>query len=153
MSNQRSEQPTTDTIRAKSVDADQATKSGHRGDPLHPITSITRKKRSASARLIALMLLVGIGAVVYFMRSLPASTRREEFEVFGAVICVLACGGLLIRRVSRVLALEEEEQIEPPVVKDPTVPLSEANHAELQINSNAPPPGAGQNVNNKTENL
>ena len=62
MSNQRIEQPTTDTLRAKSVDAVQATKPGHCGEPPHPTTSITRKKRRTSVRLVALMLLVGIGA-------------------------------------------------------------------------------------------
>ena len=153
MSNQKIEQPTTDTMRAKSVDAVQATKSGHCGEPPHPTTSVARKKRRTSARLIALMLLVGIGAVVYFMRSMPASTLRDELVAFGVVICFLACGGLLIRRVSRVLALGEEAQIEPPVVKDPTVPLSEPNRAERQMNLNAPPPGTGQNVNNQTEHL
>lgn len=153
MSNQRIEQPTTDTMRVKSVDAIQATNSGHRSEPLHLTTSATGNKHSPSTRLIALLLLVGIGAVVYFMRRVPASTLREEFEALAAVICVLACGGLLIRRVSRVLALEKEDQIEPPVVKKPIVPLSEVNRAELQIFLNTPPPGAGQNVNNKTENL
>ena len=149
MSNQRTEQPTPDTIRAKSVDAVQVTKSGHCGEPPHPTIPVTRRKRWRFAGLIALILLGVIMVIGYRLQSDSAGWLAG----LGVAFCAIACGGLLVRRELRVMAEEDKLQEEQLNANQATVSPPEQIPAGQETNLTTPPPGAGQNENNKTENL
>jgi hypothetical protein len=101
-----------------------------------------RKKRLHFERLIFLMPLGAIVVIVYRLQALPADTLRQAFEGFGAAISVAACGGVLLWRVTRALAIEERSQAQLPAASPASVSSSEPNPAELQINQNSSPPEA-----------
>ena len=141
------EQPTPDTMRAKPVDAVQATKSGHGGEPPRPTIPITRRKRWRFASMIALILL----GVILVIRYLLQSDSAGSLEGLGVAFCVIVCGGLLVRRELRVMA--EEDKLQEEQLNQATVSPPESNPASQETNLTTPPPGAGQNANNKTEHL
>lgn len=58
---------------------------------------------------IVLMSLAEIAAVVFLLRDVPADLLRREFEGLARVICVLACIGLFVWRVSRALAQDARQ--------------------------------------------
>jgi hypothetical protein len=116
-------------------------KSGNPGDPLHPTTSVTRRKRRHFIELIALISLGAIAFIIFASRSVIA----QPYEGLGIALCAVACGALLVRHAFRVLTEQDklqEEQLDQATVSQP-------NPAELQTNPTAPPPGVGENIKNR----
>ena len=149
MSDQSIEQPAINTDRTKSIEAVQATKSGLRSEPPRPTTSVARRKGWHFASLIVLMPFGAVGVIFYLLRSAFA----KEFEGIGAALCVVACGGFLVWHVIHLFAEQDKLQEEQLNANQATVSPPEQIPAGQETNLTTPPPGAGQNENNKTENL
>jgi hypothetical protein len=143
------EQPASNTDRTKSIEAVQATKSGQAGEPPLPTTPVARRKRWPSASLIALMLLFAIPVIGYLLQSEPATS----LEGLGVALCAVACGGLLIRHVLRVLAEEDNLQEQQFKANQAAVSSPEPNPAGQETNVTTSPPGTGQNINSLDKNL
>jgi hypothetical protein len=117
-------------------------KYGNSGEPLHPTTSVTRRKRRHFLELIALISLGVIAFIIFVARSAIA----QPYEGLGIALCAVACGVLLVRQALRVFAEQdklEEEQLNADQV---TVSPTERNPAGLQTNPTAPPPEGGENI-------
>ena len=141
MQDDKTVQQAINTICAKSIETVHATESGHPGESLHPSTPVARRKRWSSARLITLSSLGAILVIVCLLRHVPA----ERLEGLGAALCVIACGGLLIRHLLRVMAEEdmlEEEQLN---ANQATVSHPEANPTGPRTYLTTPPE-AGHNI-------
>ena len=144
MNDSNEEQPDINTDSAKSIKSAQATKSGNHGELLHPTTSVTRRKRGRFASLIALILLGAIAVIVF----VPRSVLAQRYEGLGVALCVIACGGLLVRHALRVLAEQDKLQEDQLNADQATVSPSQPNPAELQTNPAAPPSGVEENIKN-----
>jgi len=142
MNDSNKEPPAINTDRAKSIEAVQATKSGDPGGPLHPTTSVTRRKHRHFVRLIALLSLGAIAVIVF----VPRSVLAQRYESLGVALCAIACGGLLVRHLLRVLAAEDKLQEQQLKADQATVLPSESNPAGQQTNLTTPPPEAGRNI-------
>jgi len=142
MSDPKMEQPAINIDRTKSIEAVQVTISDNPGGTLHPTTSVTRRKRRHFIRLIALILLGAIAVIVF----VPRSTLAQRYEGLGAALCVIACGGLLVRHALRVFAEQDKLEEEQFNADQATVSPSQPNPAEIQANPTVSPPEAGQNI-------
>lgn len=142
MSDSNKEQPAINARRNKSIETVQVTKSDQSSDPLHPTTSVARRKRRHFVRLIVVMSLCAIAFIVFVSRSVIA----QPYEGLAAALCAVACGVLLVRRFIRLLAEEDKLQEEQLNANQATVSSSQPNPAELQAKPTAPPPEAGENI-------
>jgi hypothetical protein len=142
MNGSNKEQPAINTISSKSIEAIQTTKSGDPGRPRQPNASVNRRKRWRFAGLIVLMLSGAIPVIGYLLQSETAA----RFAGVGAALCAIACGGLLVRHLLRVMADEDKLQEEQLNADQATVSPSESNPAGQQTDSITPPPEAGQDI-------
>jgi len=141
MNDSNMEQLTACTNRTKSIEAVQATKSGHPGVSLDPATPVARRKRWRFTRLIALMSLGAIPVIVYLLRHAPA----DMLEGLGVALCAIACGAFLDWCLIHLLAEEDKLQEEQLNANPAIVSRPEPNPAGRQTNLTAPPE-AGENV-------
>jgi hypothetical protein len=74
-----------------------------------PEPSSAPAARRYHAGFVALVLMGGIGLVVYLLRGVPADVLRQEFESLGIVSCALASVGIFLRRVTRALAQDARQ--------------------------------------------
>ncbi|HUA68637.1 MAG TPA: hypothetical protein VMA13_08820 [Candidatus Saccharimonadales bacterium] len=123
MNDSNEEQLAINTARTKSVEAVQATKSGDPYEPPLPTTSVVRRKRRHLVRLIAMMALGVIAVIVYVTR--PA--LAQSYEGLAAALCAIACGVLLVRRFTRLLAEEDKLQEQQLNGNQATVSPSDPN--------------------------
>ena len=129
------------TYCTKPIEVVQATKSGNPGEPLHPTTSVTRRKH---LYLIGLIALVSLGAIVVIV-FVSRSGLAHSYEGLAAALGVVACGVFLVRRFIRVLAEEDRLQDKQFNANQSTVSLSQPDPAGPQTNLTAPPPEAEKN--------
>jgi len=142
MNDPKMEQLVINTDRTKSIEAVQATKSGRPGEPLHPTTSVARRKRWHFVRLIALMSLGAIAIIIF----VPRSVLAQRYEGLGIALCVVACGVFLVRRFIRVLAEEDKLQEQEFNANQATVSPSEPNPAGQETNLTTSPSEKGQDI-------
>jgi len=71
--------------------------------------SAARKQNRPEAVLIFLVSLGAVAALVYLLRTVPPDLLHQEFEGLGAVVCALAYGGVILRRVARALAQDTRQ--------------------------------------------
>jgi hypothetical protein len=87
-----------------------------------PEPSSAPAARRYHAGFVALVLMGGIGLVVYLLRGVPAYVLRHEFEGLGIIFCALAYVGIFLRGVTRALA-QEAQYVNPaenlPVTRTP----------------------------------
>ena len=88
---------------------------------------VARPRRHIEIAKLLIPLAV-LAVLIYLLRAVPDAVLRQEFEGFGAALCAVAYGVILIRRLSRVLAPKNP----PPDVPDPEEVLPDA--AELSQN-------------------
>lgn len=139
MNDLNKEQLTANTNRTKSIEAVQATKSGHPGVSMHPATPVARRKRWPFTRLIALMSLGAIPVIVYLLRHAPA----DMLEGLGVAFCAIACGAFLDWCLIHLLAEEDKLQEEQLDANQATVSPPEPNPAGQKADLTAPLPGSG----------
>ena len=142
MSDRKMEQPASNTDRTQSVESVKATKSGKLGESLQPITPVARKKRWPSIGLIALMVLFAIPVVGYLLQSEPATS----LEGLGVALCVVACGGLLVRHALRVFAEQDKLEEDQLNADQATVSPLEPNSDGQEMNLPTSPTETGQDI-------
>ena len=92
---------------------------------VQPLTPLAPTRHWHFVAFIFLMSLGEISVLVYLLRDVPTDLLRQEFEGLGRVICVLACVGLFVWRVSRALAQDTRQ-------------AEESNHPETSRITRAP---------------
>jgi hypothetical protein len=120
-------------------------KSGNPGDPLHPPTSVTQRKRRHFIELIALISLGAIAFIIFASRSVIA----QPYEGLGIALCAVACGALLVRHAFRVLTEQDKLQEEQLNADQAKASHSEPNSDGQETNPSVPPPEAGENTKNR----
>ena len=116
--------------RTKSIEANQVIKSDNSDEPLHPTTSVTRRKRRHFVRSIALLSLGAIAAIVY----VPSSALGQSYGGLAVALCVVASGVFLVRRFILVLAEEDklqEDQHNPNQTTDSSSDRSPADEKRI----------------------
>jgi hypothetical protein len=142
MNDPKMEQPAINADRTKSIEAVQATKSDQPGEPLRPTTPVARGKRRPSASLIVLMLLFAIPVIGCLLQSEPVTS----LEGLGVALCVVACGGLLVRHFIRVLAEEDQLQEQQFNANQATVSPPEPNTDGQETNLTTSPSKKEPNI-------
>jgi hypothetical protein len=120
-------------------------KSGNPDDPLHPTTSVTRRKRRHFIELIALISLGVIGFIIFVSRSAIA----QPYEGLGIALCAVGCGVFLVRHAFRVLTEQDKLQEEQFNADQAIASPSEPNPAGQETNSTGPKPEVGQSIKNR----
>jgi hypothetical protein len=104
---------------------------------------VARKKHWQLRLLISLLPLWAIALIVYRLRAVPADSIRQEFEGLEAALCVAACGGVLIWRVTHAIVIEQKLQAQPPIENQAPVSSSEPDLSNpRKIQSSLPPDAA-----------
>jgi hypothetical protein len=129
----------TDTRENLKVDRTLISRAARR-TPVRSSIPVARKKHRQFSLLIFLISLGAVALIVYKLQAVPADIIRQGFEGFGAALCAAACGGILLWRVPRAMALEQSFQTQPPAVNPSPVSPSEPNLAEpRKVPSSSPP--------------
>jgi len=135
MNHQKNGQLTNDVSRGEPIELIPTAKPTAVETSLRSTTCLVKRKRLRFAALIVSVLLVGIMAVAYLLRYVPAG----RLEGLGAALCAIACGGLLVRRLLRGMAEEDKLEEEQRNANQATVSPPEPNPTGLQTNLTAPP--------------
>ena len=85
-------------------------------------------------------MLAAIAAIIL----VPRSTIVQRYEGLGVVVCVLACGIFLVRRVLRLMAEEDKLEEEQLKHKHAIASASPSNTVGSQPGSTAPSPEADE---------
>jgi len=141
MQDDKISQPAINTIRTKSTEAAQATKSGH-GEPPSPAAPVARRKRWLFAILIVLIASGALPVIFFLFRS--QLEYHGRYKGLLIALCAVAFGVFLVRRL--VLGMEEEDKLEEEQrdANPATVSPSEANLARREMNPIMPPPEKGE---------
>lgn len=142
MSDPKMEQLVTNIDRAKSIESVQVTKSGKPGESLQPLTPVARRKRWRFVSLIALILLGTIAVIVF----VPRSTVAGRYEGLGAALCVIGCGGLLVRHTLRVFTEQDKLEEEQLNANQAAVSPSQSHPAGQETNLPTSPTETGQDI-------
>jgi hypothetical protein len=114
-----------------------------RRTPVRSSIPVARTKHWRLMVLILLTPLVASAGLVHLLRTMPFGLIQQEFEGLGAALCAAACGGVLLWRVTRAMAIEQRLQTEPPIENQAPVSPSEPNLSNpRKIQSSLPPEAA-----------
>ena len=82
--------------------------------PARPSEAARRPRRHIEIAKLLIPLAV-LAVLIYLLRAVPDAVLRQEFEGFGAALCAVAYGVILVWRLNRILA----PKIPPNDVPDP----------------------------------
>ena len=104
------------------------------GTPAPSSAPATPPKHQHVEIMLLLMPLLVLAVLTYLLRKVPDSVLRQEFEGFGAALCAVAYAVILLWRLTRALAPDNQ----PPDVPDP----EETSPDSVALSQNDPAPGA-----------
>lgn len=113
------------TIRTKSIESDEAMKSGHPGERSHPTTPVAHWKRWHFKSSIILMLIGACAVIVYLLRS----GLGKELEGLGAALCAVVCGGFLVWHTIHLFAEQDALEQQQPYAPQATAAPPQADLA------------------------